>query len=137
VPTVRMSHTDDATAPLWARDSLADVLRDEGIPEDDRFDLARLVVSELVTNVVRHGGRATGAGEVELTVAVHPHGVVRVEVADNGDPGSVRRCSVPGMSGGWGLNVVHRAALDWGVRPRSRWSTGKVVWAELHVSTDG
>jgi hypothetical protein len=74
---------------------------------------------------------------VELAVAVHPHGVVTIEVGDGGDPGAVRRSAVPEMSGGWGLNVVHKVALDWGVRPRSRWSSGKVVWAELPVSTDG
>jgi anti-sigma regulatory factor (Ser/Thr protein kinase) len=131
-----MSHTDDVTAPLWARDELATALREYGVPEDDRFQVARLVVSELVTNVVRHGGEGGGGGggQVELVMALHPHGVLRIEVGDEGAVRSVRRCPSPAMTGGWGLNVVHRVALDWGVQPKSRWSSGKVVWAELPVT---
>ncbi len=72
----------------------------------------RLLVSELVSNSVRHAG----ASEVELTVAVSSE-KVHVEVANAGarfrspTPGQVRRDTDPG----WGLFLVDRLSHDWGV----------------------
>lgn len=82
-----------------------------------------LVVSELVTNAVIHGG-----GNVTLTVAADDTGV-QVEVGDR-EPELV---AVPETArdadAGRGLLLVSRVARSWGVRHVG--DGGKVVWAEL------
>ena len=74
----------------------------------------RLLVSELVTNAVRHAGGPRG-GEVALDVTVESSSV-RVEVADPGagfDPQP--RDDEMTRPGGWGLYLVDRIADRWGV----------------------
>jgi len=74
----------------------------------------RLLVSELVTNAVRHAG-APGAGEVGLDVTIRSD-AVRVEVADPGggfEP--TPRDDEMGRPGGWGLYLVDRIADRWGI----------------------
>lgn len=94
------------------------------IPSDQLSEL-RLLVTELVTNSVRHGG---GNGWIELEVGVYADSV-RVAVTDPG-PGFEPQIE-PRMSGerpgGWGLLLVDRLADRWGVE-RER-STS--VWFEL------
>lgn len=75
-----------------------------------------LVVDELVTNAVRHGG---GRPVVRLTCSADR---VLVEVADDG-----AACPVP-RSGRWGLRLVGVLCDAWGVAERAG---RKVVWAEL------
>ena len=87
-----------------------------------------LLVSELVTNSVRHGG----AGEDDrLELAALREGQrLRVEVTDWG-PGFTRdaRPSRP-ADGGWGLVLVERLADRWGV---DRDGDATVVWFELSM----
>ena len=74
----------------------------------------RLLVSELVTNAVRHA-EAPNAGEVALDVTIRD-GRVRVEVADPGmgfEPSP--RDDEMSRPGGWGLYLVDRIADRWGV----------------------
>jgi serine/threonine-protein kinase RsbW len=87
---------------------------------------APLVVSELVTNSLRHAGLPD-----EATVRVSAQladGVLRLEVEDAGTRGAVRR-RAPNRhrGGGFGLNIVDTLAARWGV-DRDR---GTLVWAEL------
>ena len=90
-------------------------------------DTAVLLVSELVTNALRHASD-TGAIGLELTSA----GTwLRVEVQD-GDPHwrlpvSAAECD----ESGFGFVLVDSLAGRWGVR---RVSAGKAVWAELDAS---
>jgi anti-sigma regulatory factor (Ser/Thr protein kinase) len=84
----------------------------------------RLLVSELVTNSVRHAGRPAGAPLRIRAAAVD--GVVRVEVHDRGH-GWVRRRSADGRPGGFGLSLVERLAARWGVNHED----GTCVWFEL------
>ena len=90
-----------------------------------RDDLA-LLVTELVTNAVRHGGAASDRPlRVELR---REGGRIRVEVVD---PGSEFEPSQPGAGdsdGGWGLFLVDRLSERWGVHPVP---SGKCVWFEL------
>jgi anti-sigma regulatory factor (Ser/Thr protein kinase) len=87
----------------------------------------RLLVTELVTNSVRH----TGAPTVVLKVLVGNQ-VVLTEVSDAGpgfDPGDA---GSPGPDHtGWGLFLVERLAERWGV---TRNGTGTKVWFELRRS---
>ncbi len=69
---------------------------------------AALMVSELVTNAVRHG---VGAISLRIDVEV---GTVRIEVADEGNV-AVAPSPEPGANGGWGLRIVEQLADEWGV----------------------
>ena len=87
----------------------------------------RLLVSELVTNAVRHAGGPAG-GQVQLDVTVEPPRV-RVEVADPGagfDPEP--RDDEMTRPGGWGLYLVDRIADRWGVVR----NTMNRVWFEVN-----
>jgi anti-sigma regulatory factor (Ser/Thr protein kinase) len=103
-----------------ALDGLVDVL-DAG-----RLDEIRLLVSELVTNSVRHAGMGSG-DRVGLKVKVSD-GAVRVEVADRG-PGFEAGQPLPSLyqDSGWGLYLVEQIADRWGVTQDG----GTCVWFEL------
>ncbi len=81
---------------------------------------ALLVVTELVTNAVRHGG---GKPVLRLWTGAAR---LRIEVSDASPRLPRRRRS--GADGGWGLPLVERLAAEWGARRAGR---GKVVWCEL------
>jgi anti-sigma regulatory factor (Ser/Thr protein kinase) len=91
-----------------------------------------LLVTELVTNAVRHGGSAGRPIGLELR---RNNGRVHVEVADHGaefePPPAPVRPSDTASRGGWGLFLVDRLAETWGVRPTQ---SGKCVWFELAVT---
>ncbi len=98
----------------------------ETLLEHERGAL-RLLVSELVTNSVRHVvGLAT---PVMLAVRVRA-GTIRVEVHDGGagfEPGTHEP---RGADGGFGLFLVERMASRWGVERRD----GTRVWFELDLA---
>jgi anti-sigma regulatory factor (Ser/Thr protein kinase) len=91
--------------------------------DDTTVDEAVLLVSELVTNSVRHAG--LGEGDTISVEVRQAEGSLRVEVSDPGagfdaDPS-------PRGDGGWGLLLLDRVADRWGVRRGDRTS----VWFEL------
>lgn len=88
------------------------------------METLRLLVTELVTNSVRH----TEAPKITLRVAVGK-GAVLTEVTDEGpgfDPEALGEAG--GDSCGWGLFLVERLAQSWGVRDDGG---SKRVWFEL------
>ncbi len=92
------------------------------------LDDATLLVSELVTNAIRHALR-TGIAQVELRIE-NERGRVRVAVSDPGDGFSVEpRLPTALESSGWGLYLVDRIADRWGVVTMDR----NEVWFELDV----
>lgn len=90
------------------------------------LDDLRLLVSELVTNSVRHAGLAQSQA-IELKVRVLPE-IVRVEVNDQGTGFQpTPRTAESDDQSGWGLYLVSRLADRWGVT-----SDGATrVWFEL------
>jgi serine phosphatase RsbU (regulator of sigma subunit)/anti-sigma regulatory factor (Ser/Thr protein kinase) len=87
---------------------------------DGLVDVTELLVSELVTNAVRHA-----RGEIELRLA--KGGTLVCEVAD-GDERMPRRYQADAADErGRGLLLVGELADDWGTRPTA---LGKVVWFE-------
>jgi anti-sigma regulatory factor (Ser/Thr protein kinase) len=94
------------------------------------LDNVRLLVSELVTNSVRHAGLPPTA-TISLAVRIDS-GRIRVEVRDPG-PGFQARTITPTMyqTSGWGLYLVERLADRWGVVRREATS----VWFELDEAT--
>jgi anti-sigma regulatory factor (Ser/Thr protein kinase) len=99
------------SAAAWARSALVPL---EPRVDDQCMADVRLLVSELVTNSVRHSDMAP-PGTVGLDVALDSE-TIRVEVRDRG-PGFDPRPRRPGQSkaGGWGLFLVERLADRWGV----------------------
>ena len=86
---------------------------------------ALIVVSELVTNAVRHGGARADSDTVSLHVGLTPAGV-RIEVTDPGAgfrPGG----HGPRADGGYGLHLLDRLATRWGVAG----AEPVTVWVEL------
>jgi GAF domain-containing protein len=86
----------------------------------DSFDV-ELVVAELVSNAVLHGG-----DPVEVRVFEVDDGL-RVEVADGGPGMPAAGRSGPDAMTGRGLALVAALAAEWGVEPLA--TGGKVVWA--------
>jgi anti-sigma regulatory factor (Ser/Thr protein kinase) len=112
-----------ARAPAEARDivdRLAPPLRPEEVPA------LRLLVSELVTNSVRH--TELGPDEwIDLDVAVAPD-TVRITVSDPGGGfAPPTRPPRPTDPSGWGLTLVERMADRWGISSDGRTR----VWFEI------
>lgn len=96
---------------------------DLGLPPALLYD-ARLLVSELVANSIKHAGLGPD-GEIRVT-ARWSGGRLRVEVYDR-DPsdaaaplrGSIR--TLPSSESGWGLFLVDRLSTRWGATPGRYW----------------
>jgi anti-sigma regulatory factor (Ser/Thr protein kinase) len=100
---------------------------------EDVFKLCELLVSELVTNVVRHTTAATGLARADMRVRVYPDRV-RVEVRDDGAGFSTRGIApIEDPASGWGLQLVEELADSWGVEPGAK----KCVWFELLTEPRG
>ena len=103
-------HAGPSAAAL-ARNALVPI---EGEVDEDLMADVRLLVSELVTNSVRHADMPP-PGRVSLEVSVDSR-KIHVEVEDNGrgfEPS--RRRDGQSKAGGWGLYLVERLADRWGV----------------------
>jgi serine/threonine-protein kinase RsbW len=111
---VTLQVESNANAPAVTRSHISS-MRNSLEP---RCDDVLLLVSELVSNSVRH------ARSCDIDVSVRTEdGRIRVEVSDDG-PGFAH--DVP-RGDGLGLSVVDRLADEWGIEPGERFT----VWAEL------
>ncbi|HEX2024967.1 MAG TPA: ATP-binding protein [Actinomycetota bacterium] len=116
-----------ARAPAEAREAIA---RMELGLDRDELDAIRLLISELVTNSVRHAG-LDPEDYIDLDVDVGSE-AVRVSVTDPGSGFVSRpRDPSPAEPSGWGLFLVQRVADRWGVSTDGRTS----VWFELRRSS--
>lgn len=96
----------------------------------DTIETALLLVSELVTNAVTHGG-----GRPVLDIHVGPDRLhVSVTDQDSTTP-HVHRDNPLLAEGGRGMFLVETLASRWGVRPRE--PSGKTVWFELDRADPG
>ena len=110
-----------------AADARSAVLAGDGaVPASAREDIL-LLVSELVTNAVRHAGVGPERS-VRVKLRRWPRRV-RVEVAHPGS-GFHHKPMPPSLDahGGWGLVLVDRIADRWGV---TNGAGGTCVWFEL------
>jgi anti-sigma regulatory factor (Ser/Thr protein kinase) len=131
-PDVTVSESHDLPA---SADSIAVarsiVLRlGEQLPDKLRDDAA-LLVSELMSNVVRHGGDLA-----RLTVSAGPDSL-RIAVHDDGAGAPTMRAGAidPTAASGRGLRIVDTLARRWGVDPDPD-GAGKTVWFELVVAAE-
>lgn len=108
-------------SPAAARHLVTETLEAWGKAPATTTD-AELIVSELATNAVVHGGSTLAVSVVRLK-----HGV-RLEVTDSGSGTPRRALADVTASSGRGLAIVDAIASRWGVDYRP---DGKTVWAEL------
>jgi anti-sigma regulatory factor (Ser/Thr protein kinase) len=116
--------TDERGAPATAREALRN---GNGMLPDGIRDDVLLLVSELVTNAVRHAGAGPDR-PLHLQLLRGPRWVV-VTVGDEG-PGFTWHPAPPAAneSGGWGLFLVDQIADSWGVECTA---SGTRVWFEI------
>jgi serine/threonine-protein kinase RsbW len=116
----------DPLAPGGARIVAAQYLRDRVAAPV--LDSALLLLSELVTNSVRHSNAPSAEGVIvrlRLTRAM-----LRLEVEDSGHDGAIAtRPSNQQNGGGFGLNIVQTLSDCWGIERSAH--RGTRVWAQL------
>ncbi|WP_251095871.1 sodium/proline symporter PutP [Streptomyces sp. Caat 7-52] len=114
----------DPAAVAHARDLAAGKLTEWGIP--DLTFTTELIVSELVTNAIRH---ATGPVCLRL---IRERGLI-CEVSDASSTSPRLRHARTTDEGGRGLLIVAQMARRWGTRYTK---TGKIIWAEQVIGAD-
>jgi len=124
-PGERMTRTLDALpgAVAEARRWAAGVTR--GLLDPDQAQSLRLIVSELVTNALRHGAEGE---QIDLAVTPKPE-FLCVQVTDDGPGIAPRpRALETDEEGGFGLYFVEQLTRRWGVTRENRRTR---VWFEL------
>jgi anti-sigma regulatory factor (Ser/Thr protein kinase) len=117
---VNLTLETNAQAPRISRQKLSEVRREL----EPRFDDLALLVSELVSNSVRH----SGDGFVSVSVR-RTHDRVRLEVTD---PGPCFDADHP-RGDGLGLEIVERVADEWGIDNDGHCT----VWVEITLTEFG
>jgi anti-sigma regulatory factor (Ser/Thr protein kinase) len=120
---MRLGSGPDAAAE--ARRAIARLRADLDPP---LMETLRLLVTELVTNSVRH----TDCDGLTLRIAIGKSAVI-TEVADDGPTFDLESLTAEDGRGGdpdagWGLFLVQRLARNWGVKEEGN---SKRVWFEL------
>jgi anti-sigma regulatory factor (Ser/Thr protein kinase) len=122
-PGLRLDLDPDVGAASRARDALAQL---DGHLENRQLEDIRLLVTELITNSVRHADSGTDE-PVRLEVSVRDDRVF-VAVEDGGNGFTPRaRTDDSSDEGGWGLYLVDQVSERWGVDADSRTR----VWLEV------
>jgi CheY-like chemotaxis protein/anti-sigma regulatory factor (Ser/Thr protein kinase) len=112
----------DVGAGTRARALVREAVRDWNLAAI--FDDAALVVTELVTNAVIHGG-STFRLQLSRTTSAF-----RIEVVDEGDGTPEPQPQDTEAEGGRGIMLVDAMASSWGVESVP---SGKLVWAEIAI----
>ena len=113
-------------APRAARAAVTEWL--SGLVGTHVLDDVRIVVTELVTNSVRHAQLTQGDA---VTVRIHLAERIRIEVANPGTAGEIAsNGGGPYVGGGLGLQLVERLCTAWGIaRDRDTTVWGEFEWA--------
>ena len=120
--SLRVRIAGDQEAAGRARSELS---RLRSMRDDPVLENIRLLVTELVTNSVRHAK----ASSIEMMVVVS-RTRVHVEVANPGGGFEPRPSGPEDSDSGWGLFLVDRLSDDWGVAQGSG-ADYQRVWFEL------
>lgn len=126
VTTEKWTLPVNVTAPAMARSATSPFAQTLG---PDRMNDFLLLVSELVTNSVRHAGPIP-VDSIDLVVHIDDTRA-RVEVHDPGPAFELAfRQPQPRDRSGWGLFLVDKVAQRWGVEQRA---TTNVAWFEMDL----
>ncbi|MFF4172941.1 ATP-binding protein [Streptomyces sp. NPDC001744] len=123
----------DVSVPQ-ARHAVRDLLVRQGVPlHDEIMDGLLLIVSELVTNAVRHA--ALLSPEIAVEVAIGPEWI-RVSVEDNHPYRPKALEADAGQTGGRGLLLVREIAQEAGgaCDVEHTASGGKIIWAAMPLA---
>lgn len=121
---------DPGLASKTAREFTTQILRGWGLlalAED-----ATVIVSELVTNAIRHGGRSAVVPDPVELILWRQSGQVVCAVTDPGADPPVLTQAEPLAEAGRGLHVVEALSATWGWTRLS--GRRKAVWAALPLS---
>jgi anti-sigma regulatory factor (Ser/Thr protein kinase) len=121
--TARFDLPPDGASAGSARRVVREVLSVWGYTDEEWLYQVVLVVSELVSNALRHGGGCIG-----LDIQAHENGAV-IGVADGSPEFRHRPQALGEGSNGRGLFIVEALTAAWGVSPHHG---GKRVWVRLH-----
>jgi anti-sigma regulatory factor (Ser/Thr protein kinase) len=118
--TAQFELPTDPSAIAAARRAVSNILMTWGFTDPDWLQTAGLLVSELVSNAIRHGG-----GCLAVDLSLH-EGAVTVGAADGN---SVVPYPRPAEGeGGRGLLIIECMSAGWGVHDHEG---GKRVWVQL------
>lgn len=121
IQEVRLKPTPQA--PSTARRAVKETLAGAS---EEAVEAAVLLVSELVTNSVRHSGMSS-TDSLMVRISTRPS-AIRIEVADWGKGFNFEPRSTPlDQAGGWGLPLVERLSCRWGLQQ----GPPTTVWFEL------
>jgi anti-sigma regulatory factor (Ser/Thr protein kinase) len=109
-----------------ARHKLKDWMADGGLSTDEIED-ARIIISELVANSIRHA-QPLPEGDLEITWRLEPQGL-EVAVTDGGSSTRPRKVHAPSSAvAGRGMAIVDSLALSWWAdRSRTRSTVHAIV----------
>lgn len=116
----------ERTSVRLVRHAMADQLEAAGVRPEERDD-AMLVLSELVSNAVKHAAPLP-SGEIGVCWEVRDD-LLHIEITDGGG-GTRPHASVAELSalGGRGLDIVRTVSAQWGV---TEGDASVTVWAEV------
>lgn len=120
-PSAQLTLPLGEPAPALARRFLAETICDAHMATV--ADEAELLVSELITNSVRHG-----APPVSLRLSCDEGRALQVEVTDGSTVLPDARTAGPEDDSGRGVGLVDLLSEEWGVTPHP---DGKTVWFTL------
>lgn len=120
--THAVNMTANLQAPAFARRTLSST----GLIPTRYLPDVLLLVSELVTNAVRHG--TIGDGTIGLRISRSSQ-VVRVEVEDPGNGFPIPGQAMPAGGGGVGLKLIEDLSTRWGIESEPN----TMVWFEIDV----
>ncbi|HEX4437710.1 MAG TPA: ATP-binding protein [Solirubrobacteraceae bacterium] len=122
--SLRLQLERNVRAPAIARSAVGEQLLAMGIGGSFAQTVV-LLVSEVVSNAVRHsGGPADATITLEATITGD---TVRIAVTDAGEGFTPRPRDPDRLGEGYGLYLVEKAARNWGVEHDG----GTTVWFEL------
>ncbi len=131
-PVVSIDVPHERTGVRLARHAFADQIAAAGVEREARDD-AMLVLSELVSNAVKHA-TPLPSGQITVRWSLDAE-VLHLEIVDGG-AGTRPRAAVAPLSalGGRGLDIVRTVSRHWGVMEGEDSVT---VWAEVPRSNPG
>ncbi|MFF8956821.1 ATP-binding protein [Streptomyces sp. NPDC014894] len=119
IQRIEVSFPPQAECVARVRHLAAGILYRNGLTDPDLLDTVQLLVSEIVTNAITHGG----GGEVSFALECDPPREIRIEVDDHGRGTPTVRHPGPEAESGRGMALVELLARSWGRKGSCTWCT--------------